>query len=332
MVAELKAEELHAARELKPTRRPAPPPGGDAPFLRAHAVINLRSGTAAGRPPAELEDILRSAFAEAGRKLTVDLVEPGQLEAKLKQAVRGDAEAIIAGGGDGTVRTAASLLLNSDKVLGIVPVGTLNRLARDLGIPLSPQEAALALAKAKVKAIDVAMVKDRVFLCNSMIGLTQQLSQQRQGLRRRSLGERLAGYANMLSRIWRSRNRLAVTVDDATEKRCVRVLSLVVSNNCYAEQPGFMLHRPQLDQGRLGLYISKHRSGAALAGALIKAALGRWSGDPNIEHLRARRIVIDSSLPRITVSNDGEVETLEFPLTYAIRPLALKVLVLPASA
>jgi diacylglycerol kinase family enzyme len=328
----LNAPEPNTACELEPSRRAAPPPSGGAPFLRAHAVINLRSGTAMGKSPNELEDILTSAFAEGGRKLTVDVVEPGHIEAKLQEAANGDADAVIAGGGDGTIRTAASHLLNTDKVLGIVPLGTLNRLARDLGIPLDPQEAALALTNAKVTAIDVATVKDRVYLCNSMIGLMQELAEQRQGLRGRSLAKRVAGHAEMLSHIWRSRKNLALMVEDAKEKRLVRVLSLVVSNNSYAEQPGLMLRRPQLDQGRLGVYISKHRTGAAFAGVFLKVLLGRWRGDPAIEHLRARRIVIDSSLPRIKVSNDGDFETLTFPLTYAIRPQALKVLVPPASA
>jgi diacylglycerol kinase family enzyme len=307
------------------------PASGAVPSLRAHAVINSRSGAAADKSPGEVEKLLTSAFAEGGRKLTVEMVEPDQVEAKLGQAANGDADAIIAGGGDGTVRTAASLLLNSNKALGILPLGTINRLARDLGIPLDLDEAALTLAKAEVKAIDVAMIQDRVFLCNSMIGLTPELTEQRQRLRGRPLGERVAGYAAVFLRLWRSRKGLELVVDDANEKRSVRVLSLVVSNNCYAEQPSLMPHRPHLDQGRLGVYMSKHQRGAALLGALLKAALGRWRSDPNIERLHGRSIVIHSQLPSIKASNDGEVETLTFPLTYAIRPLALQVLVPPAA-
>ncbi|HZA01084.1 MAG TPA: diacylglycerol kinase family protein [Hyphomicrobiaceae bacterium] len=312
-----------AAREIGPQQ---------VPFLRAHAVINSRSGAAASKSPGEIEDILASALAVGARKLIVDVVEPEQVEAKLKQAAGGDADAIIVGGGDGTVRTAASLLLNSDKRLGILPLGTLNRLARDLGIPLDMQAAALALAKADIKAIDVAMVQDRVFLCNSMIGLTPELTEQRQRLRGRPIGERLAGYADVLLRLWRSRRGLVLTVEDAKKIRLIRALSLVVSNNCYAEKPGLVPRRPQLDLGRLGLYVSKHRRGSALLGVLLKVTLGRWRSDHNIEHVRGRRIVIDSTLPRIKTSNDGEIETLAFPLTYSIRPLALQVLVPSSSA
>jgi diacylglycerol kinase family enzyme len=293
-------------------------------------VINLRSGTAAGSPPEELEKILTSAFGERGCELTVDVVEPGQVEEKLRDAASGGAEIIIAGGGDGTVRTAASLLLNSNKVVGILPLGTLNRLARDLGIPLDLQQAAQALANAEVTAIDVAMVQDRVFLCQSMIGLGSEITEHRQRLRGRPLGKQLAGYSGLLSHLWQARRGLSLVVENANEKRFVRAMSLIVSNNCYAERPSLMLHRPRLNQGCLGLYISKHRRGPAVLGALFKAALGRWRSDPDIEDTRGRSIVVDSFLPRIKVSNDGELETLTFPLTYAIRPLALQVLV-PAS-
>jgi diacylglycerol kinase family enzyme len=305
-----------------PTAHPAS--GG---FSRAHAIVNSRAGTAASTSPGEVEAILATAIADRARKLTVDVVEPEQIEAKLKRAADSDSDVVIVGGGDGTVRTAASLLLNSNKALGILPLGTLNRLARDLGIPLDLQQAALSLAEAKVKAIDVATVQDRVFLCQSMIGVASEITEHRQRMRGRPGGERFVSYMGLLWRLWRTRRGLSLIVEDANEKRSVRALSLMVSNNCYAEQPSLMLHRPRLDQGCLGVYVSKHRRGTAILGVLFKAALGRWRSDPNIEHMRVRRIVVDCALPRIKASNDGEIEFLTVPLTYAIRPQALRVLV-----
>jgi diacylglycerol kinase family enzyme len=94
------------------------------------------------------------------------------------------------------------------------------------------QAAGLALAKADIKAIDVAMVQDRVFLCNSMIGLTPELTEQRQRFRGRPISERLAGYADVLLRLWRIRRGLVLKVEDAKKIRLIRALSLVVSNNC----------------------------------------------------------------------------------------------------
>jgi diacylglycerol kinase family enzyme len=295
--------------------------------LRAHAVINARSGAALSKAPGEIEEIIGSAFADADRKVTVEVVEPEQLEAKLKRAAGSDADAVIAGGGDGTVRSAASLVLNSEKALGILPLGTFNRLARDLGIPLDLQKAALTLASADVKAIDVGMVQDRIFLCQSMIGVASEISEQRQRLRGRPLGERVLGYAGLLTRLWRARRGLSLSIEDTNGKRFVRALSLMVSNNCYGEQPSLMPPRPRLDQGCLGIYVSTHRRGSAILAVLVKAALGRWRTDPNIEHMRARSMVVESVLPRIKASNDGEIEILRFPLTYAIRPQALRVLV-----
>jgi diacylglycerol kinase family enzyme len=93
-----------------------------------------------------------------------------------------------------------------------------------------------------------------------------------------------------------------------------------------------MLRRPRLNEGCLGVYVSKHRRGSALLGVFLKAALGRLRSDPKIEHMRARSIVVDSVLPRIKASNDGEIEILTFPLSYCIRPKALHVLVPPSSA
>jgi diacylglycerol kinase family enzyme len=211
--------------------------------------------------------------------------------------------------------------------LGILPLGTLNRLARDLRIPLTLPDAAAALAGARIQRIDVAEVNGRMFLCNSLMGLPTQFSSGRQDLRGKPALERLKGYLALLRDMLRSRRRLAINVDNGAERMRLRVMSLAVSNNAYSEKPSLMLERERLDGGRLAVYISRHRTGWHVVSGIVRALLGRFRSDPDVIHFDAQAVVVESKRRMIKLSNDGEVETMETPLRYTIRPQALSVLV-----
>ncbi len=269
---------------------------------------------------------LDGALSASGHDVTIEIVEPIDLTASIAQALKKNPDAIVVGGGDGTIRSAAALLKDSRTALGILPLGTLNRLARDLDIPIEIEQAASALAHAEIRAIDMAELNGRPFLCNSLIGLPPIYSRQRQRQRGQPLLPRIRGYASVLRHIARSRRKLTIVVDDGIERRKVRALSIGVSNNVYADAAGVMLRRPALDRGELGIYVSRHESGLALAVAFVRAMLGRWRSDPNLEETIAHTCKISSSKTAVRVSNDGEVEFIETPLRYRSLPKSLKVL------
>lgn len=295
--------------------------------MRVHAVINRRAGSALGLDADELANEARSAFEQAGHEIVVDLVEPDSMEARLDEAVAAAPDILIAGGGDGTVRGAASRLLGSEIALGVLPLGTVNRLAHDLKIPLEPHAALRALAGGAFRRIDVAEVNGEIFLCNSMLGLPSQISEERQNLRGRPFLARAKGYFKLLKTILAARKKIELSLDgDTTKNRRVRVLSLAVSNNLYRREPALVFTRQALDGGVLGVYIAKPRSGLGLLWVLARAALGLWSGDDRLDSLSARRIVITAKRKRLRLSNDGEVETFKTPLHYQIHPKALTVI------
>ncbi len=98
-------------------------------------ILNNSAGgpTAGGALRAEVELALRGQ----GLEPQVWLAEGGeQIETLAKKAAASAAEIVVAGGGDGTINGVASALIGSEKRLGILPLGTLNHFARDLGIPV----------------------------------------------------------------------------------------------------------------------------------------------------------------------------------------------------
>ena len=294
--------------------------------MRVHAVINRKAGSALGYSVQQLASEAEAAFKEAGHEMEVHVVEPEDIEAALDEAVAAAPDILVAGGGDGTIRCAASRLLGSEIALGILPLGTINRLARDLNIPIEPRAALRALASGGYREIDVAEVNGEIFLCNSMLGLPSEISQGRQNLRGRPFWPRIGGYLKLLRTILASRRHLELSIDgDEKKSRRVRVLSLAVSNNVYKQQPSLIFTREALDQGRLGVYMAKPHSGLGMLWVLARAALGFWSGDDRLDSLSARKVVIKTRKKRLRLSNDGEVETLKTPLYYQIHPKALKV-------
>lgn len=303
--------------------------------LKARALINLRAGTALGLSPDWMREVVTHAFAGQGHHITVDCVAPDAIEEAIETAAAEPIDVLIVGGGDGTIRTAARHLMSSQiggsRIgLGILPLGTMNRLAKDLAIPLDLAQAAGFLAVAQPKAMDVATVNGSIFLCNSLMGATVRYSVGRARLRGKPAHERLPKYFRLIREILSSRRKISIAIDDGDKLLRLRALSVAVTNNGYDEHAPW-LTRSQLDHGKLTLYVSKHRSGWGLARALVLAMLGLWRDDPAIEKFTGMRFVIRSPQKRKRLSNDGEIAKFDTPLTYEVVPRALNVLAAPDS-
>lgn len=290
-----------------------------------HIIINLRAGSALGLSRHEVEQTVASQFAAAGFHPVIESVMPGDVDTAVARAAASNADVLIVGGGDGTVRTAARHIMGTSKTLGILPLGTMNRLAKDLEIPLSLEAAARFLAtEAVTRHIDVATVNGEIFLCNSIMGETLRFSVGRARLRGRPVTERIPKYFAIFRDILSSRRKLSIVVDNGDERIRIRALSIIVTNNGYDETNSWF-RRPRLTGGKLTMYISKHRSGLGMVMALARALIGLWRGDPEVMKLSGSQFVIYSK-KRKRLSNDGELSKFDTPLRYEVRPKALNIL------
>jgi diacylglycerol kinase family enzyme len=293
--------------------------------MKTHAIVNLRAGTALGLLPEAMREAISAPFLAQGHTISVDCLPPEQIEDAIETALSRDIDVLIIGGGDGTIRTAARHLMGTDLALGILPLGTMNRLAKDLAIPLALSEAAEFLSTARPTQIDVAKVNGSIFLCNSLMGATLRYSVGRARLRGRPATERLPKYFGLIRDILSSRSKISIAVDSGSELLRVRALSVAVTNNSYDESTPW-LRRSQLDRGKLTMYVSQHRSGWGLAKAVARAMLGRWGGDPEMTKLTGTQFVIHAPSGRKRLANDGEISKFDTPLMYEIVPRALKIL------
>lgn len=287
-------------------------------------VINAASGTARRHGPQALAGQIRQAVrAGRGEDADILIVPPEQLPRTLQKAIQ-DHEELWVGGGDGTLRSAAELVMQHDRILGVLPLGTMNLLARDLNIPLEIGPAVEAIARGAVDAIDVGRINDGIFLNKSALGLYPEMIIDRER-RRRLMG--LEKWPAMMKAAWRALRRhrqLEITIDYHGTKRHVVSPALIVAVGAYEFRTGRLFGRPDLQTGELTLYISHEKSWLGSVGQLAKLFLGTLDSDAEFETIKAEHIAIDFSRAK-PVANDGEVDMLAGPIHYAVLPRALKV-------
>ncbi len=283
-------------------------------------VIVNRSGGTAGRMGDDLEPKLREAFAAVGCGIDLQLCEGEAIGQAIERSA--GAPVVAIGGGDGTLGQAAGKLAQAGSALGILPLGTRNHLALQLGIPADLTAAARIIAGSHRSRIDLARAGDRVFSNNASIGIYTHLVRQRD---QRSGPKWLATIpaAFDVLRHWRAQHFL-LSIDGTTRK--TKTPLLFIGNNRYTLDAGSVGTRDSLNDGRLSLYSVAAQTPFQLLGFAVRAALGRANPDRDFAELADAAEVVVGGRTMIDVAFDGEVERMALPLTFAILAQALEVM------
>jgi len=289
-------------------------------------ILNPAAGTV-GEAHATLAAV-RDGFSRLGVDADVRLVRGEAVGTTardfLARAGRGADDIVVAGGGDGTIGAVAHEIAGSDVALGVLPLGTLNHFAKDLGLPLVLEEAIAVIAAGVSRRVDVAEVNGRVFVNNSSVGLYPLLVAHRDARRHRRRLGKLAATILSLGRVLRGRFWQSLVISIGAETLRLRTPCLFIGNNTY--DPSRLGRRDRLDGGKLGVVLVTSRS---LGGLLLLpfVALMAPRGVRDLEELRCDALEVSSRGRRLRVSHDGEVHRLAPPLRYRTRPGALRVMV-----
>jgi diacylglycerol kinase family enzyme len=292
----------------------------------AISVLLNRGGGALSRDP-ELAGRVEKALKDAGLDIEVELLSGGDCAVRCRAITERGDEMVIVGGGDGTISAAASAVIGSETLLGILPLGTLNHFARDLGIPTDLDEAARLIASRKDRKVDVGEMNERVFINNSAIGLYPLMVVDRD-LQRKRLGrsKRVAMIVASLRTLVRfSHHRLTLTVNEEQTGRVDTPL-LFVGNNDYRIDIGGPGTRQRLDEGELSIFVLRKKTRRGLLAATVRAFFGRSRTDDMVRLEGVERLRVSLRRPLVAVSLDGEVVRAEPPLEYKIRKRALRVI------
>ena len=289
---------------------------------RAVTIINAGGGSV----DEDAEGRVRAALAEAGIDSDVAVLAATAIEQHVTAALESGVRLVIAAGGDGTVGTIAGILAGTDTALGILPLGTLNHFARDVGIPADLDEAAALLAMGREQKVDVAEVNGKIFINNSAIGLYPMMVLDRDAQQRR-LGRSkwlalIVASARTLARFGHQRLRLTVNGRPAPADTPL----LFVGNNDYRLELPDAGSRDSLNDGRLCVMVMRSTGRAGFLAATARALFGRTRGNDMVRLDGVTTLRVESRRSVLPVAIDGETKHMKPPLDYRIRPGALKVI------
>nr|WP_295887209.1 diacylglycerol kinase family protein [uncultured Devosia sp.] len=299
--------------------------------MRIIAVLNRDGGTLRTMDLAAFSANAVAIFARHGHELECQIVSGGEVDRALRKAATSKGvDAVMAGGGDGTISTAAGIAYETGMTLAVLPVGTMNLFARALKVPLVLDEALEAIAAGEVGSVDIATANDRPFVHQFGVGVHARLVRIRENL---SYGSR---YGKMLASL-RAIGAAAINPPQfdaefhtGADIETRRVSGIAVSNNPLGDG---QIYAGQLDRGVLGVYVAAPLSTSALLKLVADVFMGTWRASPAVTEQEVDDVTLHFPKRKRGAHAviDGELIKLDRSVTLKIHPGGLKV-VLPKAA
>lgn len=301
------------------------------PMSLQSVVVMLNESAGKGAVDADERDAIEAAFGAVDVETTIVRLHPRDIPATIGSMWAADPrpDAVIVAGGDGTVGCAANAVTGTDIVLGVLPTGTFNHFAKDIGMPTDLGEAVRTLVDAEVQLLDVGEVNGRVFVNNSVLGVYPEMVAIRDRLRSRHGWGKVRAVPVAAVSVLRSFpiHRVDLTAPGGVVRRRVRTPLVFVGNGIYDNAGGGMPRRTSLTGGRLGVGIALATSRTRLIGAGLRSLRRGQSAEADIDTIALPEVVITSRAAHLRVAVDGEITKMTSPLTYRCRQGALRVLV-----
>lgn len=292
-------------------------------------VINAQAGHGFDRSWMDANRPAVDAIANGG---PISFVSNGdEIARAVRNALDMGCGTIVAGGGDGTLNAVASEIVGTPINFGILPLGTLNHFAKDLGVPLDPAGAIQNIAAGHVTKVDVGEVNGYFFLNNSSLGLYPDIVRDRERQQSRLGRGKWVAFSWAMWAALRRFPFLSVRLDVDGDVMVHRTPFVFVGNNDY-QMEGFQIgHRACLTNGKLSLYVAHEPSRLRLFALGVRALAGCLNQTHDFRAMSASEVCINTPHRRLRVATDGEVRKLDTPLNYRLHAGALRVIV-PASA
>jgi diacylglycerol kinase family enzyme len=290
----------------------------DAKVTSSYLILNPAAGSAAA-----LLGRLTAAARERGFRVRV--LEAGE-DARFAAlaAAEDGAESLAIAGGDGSVSAAAGVAVERGLPLVVVPTGTLNHFARDLGLDLAHPLSALDAFDSGYgeRRVDVGYVNGRPFINNVSLGVYAEMLGD-PGYRQDKLG---VAQAKLRAAFSDPKLRGALRITPPEEEPLVGLVAVVVSNNPYEFARWDRLgQRHRLDTGTLQVSVFDAGTLDELERLLAGTLLGAMEFRPPIRHGTSERLETGVLGERVPAGVDGEPITLEAPLRFSVDPGALRV-------
>lgn len=249
---------------------------------------------------------------------------PGHATELSIQAVKEKVDIVVVVGGDGSVNEAAQALVHSQTILGIVPHGSGNGLARALKLPLKPEACIQVINKMHVRDIDVGYANDRLFVSNAGVGFDALIA--RRFARAESRG--LINYAKLVIQSMKSYQckNYSIQVDETRVEE--QAFFVAVANGNQFGYEFRIAPKAELDDGKLDICLVRPLKWYQWPWITVKSFAGTLQSSATVQQLQGSELLIDRQEPLEWMQLDGEaVRVNHTPIKLGIHPRALRVLV-----
>jgi diacylglycerol kinase family enzyme len=294
---------------------------------RVCVVMNRGSGRKRHREiAAELEARLKPACGSYELRQSR---KGSELPALARQVAGEGFDVVIAAGGDGTQSAVAGALAGSETIMGVLPGGTFNYFARDLGVGEIIEDALDTLLDAKVGTVDVGDINGLIFLNNVSFGAYPQILKTREGIYRRWGRSRLAAYWSVLVALRRLRRpmNLVARIDGETHRYSSALV--FVAHSAYQLDSFGLEGADAIRQGKFAVLIAKALKPLPLIRSALRLAFGHSAKDDDFDLILTDHLEIETPKRRQLIAHDGEKTVLNSPFRLQVRHDGLRVL-LPA--
>ncbi len=283
--------------------------------------VNARAGRA--KKGKLLQGLLAAVRQQPDLK--VHIIERSEnLSVVIKTYLKHGVEVIGAAGGDGTINSVASCLVNTNVPLVVIPFGTLNHFARDIGVSSNLEQALTLFDDTTTEMkIDVGEVNGYYFLNNSSIGIYPRLVKQREKHEER-VGKWFAYLLAGLS-VLRRPNLWHVKLAINGEVQNLKVGLLFFSNNRINTSPLGAGQRARLDAQVFDTFLVKASTPFELFRVAASFLRGKLDQSPLVTQTEVSEATVYATRHHLRVAFDGETRNFSSPLKYKIHPAALLV-------
>jgi len=251
----------------------------------------------------------------------VTTTEAGQAKELAAAAAERGARMVVAAGGDGTINETVNGLAGSKTALGILPVGTMNVFASELGVPKGLREAWKVIEAGHTREIDLVRANRQYFVQLAGVGLDAQVVKETSWSSKRAFGP--LSYLYSTAQI--AARKPPRLIAESSDGRKVEGSFVLIGNGRFYGGPIEFFKKARVDDGLLDVLVFKKMSHLDLARYFANIVMGRHTKLADVEYFQAKKVQVRSE-ESVPVEVDGELAA-ELPVTFRISSKKLRVVV-----
>ncbi|MCH8476524.1 MAG: lipid kinase [Wenzhouxiangella sp.] len=265
-------------------------------------------------------DEVADRLERLGKLIRIQPETPEELPEAIREHGK-QVDQVVLGGGDGSVNLALDALIEVNRPLGLLPLGTANDLARSLSIPEDINAAMDIITRGHLRRIDVARANDVSFVNAIGMGLGPRMTREMDGDIKQRFG--VLAYLIGVFRALRGQRCFAAEVSDQRRRRVGRFLQITVANGIHYGGGMTVSEDAKLDDGMLDVLLVERQSRLSLLLNALRFRTGQTRGADNVIHWRCRELQVETR-PALEITANGEFLS-RTPVSCSVCPGALGV-------